>query len=99
MNRTVFSFVLALALLAAATSAQSQDATAQVPVVDDRTKPDTSLIDDVVPLPADHAAAEATTPAPTGTEAPAAAAQPAPADATTDVPQTAPSADATTATP
>jgi phospholipid-binding lipoprotein MlaA len=99
MNRTASSFVLALALLAAASGAQSQDAPAQVPAVDDRAKPDTSLIDDVVPLPVDHTAAEATTPAPTPTEAPAAAAQPAPADAATAAPQTAPSADATTATP
>jgi phospholipid-binding lipoprotein MlaA len=99
MNRTAFSFVLALALLAAAGSAQSQHAPAQAPAVDDHARPDTSLIDDVVPLPVDHTAAEATTPAPTPTEAPAAAAQPAPADAATAAPQTAPSADATTATP
>ena len=99
MNRTAFSFTLALALLAAAGCVQAQDATAQVPAVDERAELDTSLIDDVVPLPVDHTAAEATTPAPTPTEAPAAAAQPAPADAATAAPQTAPSADATTATP
>jgi phospholipid-binding lipoprotein MlaA len=99
MNRTAFSFVLALSLLAAATSAQSQDATAQVPAVDDRPKPETSLIDDVVPLPVDQAPAGATTPVPRAAEAPAAAAEPAPADATTAAPQTAPPAEANTATP
>lgn len=96
MNRTAFSFVLALALLTATGGVQAQDATAQVPAVDDRTKPDTSLIDDVVPLPVDHTATEATPPAPTTTEA---AAQPAPAEAMTAAPQTTPSAEATTASP
>jgi phospholipid-binding lipoprotein MlaA len=96
MNRTAFSFVLALALLTAAGGVQAQDATAQVPAVDDRTKPDASLIDDVVPLPVDHTATEATPPAPTTTEA---AAQPAPAEAMTTAPQTTPSAEATTASP
>ena len=99
MNRTAFSFTLALALLSAAGCVQAQAATAPVPAVDDRTGLDTSLIDDVVPLPVDHTAADAAPPAPTTTEAPAAAAQPAPTDDASAAPQTTPSADATTATP
>jgi phospholipid-binding lipoprotein MlaA len=94
MNRTVFYLAFALALLGAATGAHAQDAAAQLPAADARAKPDTSLIDDVVPLPVDSTATGSTTPAAATTEDPAAA-QPAPAgDATS-----APAADAATGTP
>jgi phospholipid-binding lipoprotein MlaA len=99
MNRTAFSLVLALALLAAAGCVQAQDATAQVPAVDERAEPGTSLIDDVVPLPVDGAATGSTTPAPITTEEAATAAQPASTDDASAAPQTAPPVDATTATP
>jgi phospholipid-binding lipoprotein MlaA len=98
MNRTVFSFMFAVALLGAATSARAQDATTPVPAVDDRAKLDTSLINDVVPLPVDSTDAAASTPAATTSEDPTATQPAAASDATTAAAADA-TADTTQATP